>query len=76
MHEHCQFMGVLDKNVVWDAPPVLLGRKGYLRCAAYLAKTIAHLELEPSLIRVGAARAAAAAWWLMGLLEWLARAGY
>jgi hypothetical protein len=53
MQEHCTFMGALDRHVVWDAPPILLGRKGYLRCAAYLAKTFAHLELEPSLIRVG-----------------------
>jgi hypothetical protein len=56
MHQHCQHMGALDKDVVWDAPPILLGRKGYLRCAAYLAKTIAHMELEPSLVRVGSGR--------------------
>jgi hypothetical protein len=36
MQEHCTFMGALDRHVVWDAPPmILLGRKGYLRCAAY-----------------------------------------
>jgi hypothetical protein len=56
MQDHCALMSALDKEVVWDAPPILVGRKGYLRCAAYLAKTVAQLELDPILIRVSGER--------------------
>ena len=31
-------MPFLARDVVWDAPPIMVGRKGHLRVAAYLAK--------------------------------------
>ena len=52
MTEHCEIMGLLSKNLIWDAPPILTDRKGHLRVAAYLAKFAADLRLEPSLIQV------------------------
>jgi hypothetical protein len=52
MTDHCEIMGLLSKDIIWDAPPILTDRKGHLRVAAYLAKFVAHLRLEPSLIQV------------------------
>jgi hypothetical protein len=34
MTSHCAQMPAFDRNLVWDAPPILIARKGYLRVAA------------------------------------------
>eukprot|EP00882_Tetradesmus_deserticola_P000028 GHRQ01000029.1.p1 GENE.GHRQ01000029.1~~GHRQ01000029.1.p1 ORF type:complete len:558 (+),score=216.73 GHRQ01000029.1:166-1674(+) len=52
MSEHCAPMPILAKNVVWDAPPFLLSRKGSVRVSAYLFKFIAKQRFVPSLVQV------------------------
>lgn len=44
--------GMLEKDVIWDAPPILTSDRDDLRVAAYLAKSIAYLTLYPRLIQV------------------------
>jgi hypothetical protein len=45
-------MPILAKNVVWDAPPFLLSRKGSVRVSAYLFKFVAKQRFVPSLVQV------------------------
>jgi hypothetical protein len=52
MSEHCAPMPILAKNVVWDAPPFLLSRKGSVRVSAYLFKFVAKQCFVPSLVQV------------------------
>lgn len=52
MQEHCDVMGLFSRDLVWDAPPILLGRKGHMRVAAYLAKFAADLDVVPDAIKV------------------------
>jgi hypothetical protein len=54
MQEHCDVMGLFARDMVWDAPPILLGRKGHMRVAAYLAKFVASLDVIPDAIKVHA----------------------
>jgi hypothetical protein len=55
MQDHVDAMTPLDKDVLWDAPPILLTGKESMRVCMYLAKSIAFLSLEPELIHVGQA---------------------
>eukprot|EP00775_Hariotina_reticulata_P010716 gene10716-10872_t len=52
MQEHVDAMTPLDKDILWDAPPILLTGKESMRVCMYLAKSIAFLSLEPELIHV------------------------
>lgn len=45
-------MGLFARDLVWDAPPILLGRKGHARVAAYLSKFVADLDVVPDAIKV------------------------
>eukprot|EP00879_Flechtneria_rotunda_P001443 GHRR01001596.1.p1 GENE.GHRR01001596.1~~GHRR01001596.1.p1 ORF type:complete len:233 (+),score=60.18 GHRR01001596.1:294-992(+) len=53
MQEHVDLIkDVLARDVVWDAPPIMTDNSDDLRVAAYLAKSIAYLTLEPAIVKV------------------------
>eukprot|EP00879_Flechtneria_rotunda_P012241 GHRR01012784.1.p1 GENE.GHRR01012784.1~~GHRR01012784.1.p1 ORF type:complete len:437 (-),score=154.01 GHRR01012784.1:1418-2728(-) len=52
MGDHCRVMPLLARNVVWDAPPFLLSRKGSVRVSSYLFKFVGRQRFVPSLVEV------------------------
>jgi hypothetical protein len=52
MAQHCTSMPMLSRDVVWDAPPFLLSRKGSVRVSSYFFKFFAQQRFVPSHIEV------------------------
>lgn len=52
MAEHCRPMPMMSRDVVWDAPPFLLSRKGSVRVSSYFFKAFAQQCFVPSHVEV------------------------